>query len=107
MICPKCGLENPDTAMRCDCGFDFTTDYVPVDRKTIRRKRDIASIKRFGLNALSFVLSMISIQIARALVSDYGSSPGIKVLSVLACILFIGTWIYTIYAIFKKQSFKR
>lgn len=24
MRCPKCGLENPTTAMWCDCGYDFT-----------------------------------------------------------------------------------
>ena len=23
MRCPRCGLENPDTAMWCDCGYDF------------------------------------------------------------------------------------
>lgn len=23
MKCPNCGLENPDTAMRCDCGYDL------------------------------------------------------------------------------------
>lgn len=23
MQCPKCGLFNPETAQRCDCGFDF------------------------------------------------------------------------------------
>ncbi|TYQ12782.1 UNVERIFIED_CONTAM: hypothetical protein Cloal_3817 [Acetivibrio alkalicellulosi] len=25
MKCPKCKLENTDDAMRCDCGYDFTT----------------------------------------------------------------------------------
>jgi len=25
MQCKNCGLLNPDTAMRCDCGYDFTT----------------------------------------------------------------------------------
>lgn len=23
--CPKCGLTNPETASRCDCGYDFAT----------------------------------------------------------------------------------
>jgi hypothetical protein len=23
MRCPNCGLVNPDTAQRCDCGYDF------------------------------------------------------------------------------------
>jgi len=23
MKCPECGLINPDSALRCDCGFDF------------------------------------------------------------------------------------
>ena len=26
--CPRCGLFNPDTAQRCDCGYDFETRTV-------------------------------------------------------------------------------
>jgi hypothetical protein len=25
MNCPKCGLLNPESALRCDCGYDFQT----------------------------------------------------------------------------------
>jgi uncharacterized RDD family membrane protein YckC len=28
MKCPRCGLINPETAMRCDCGWDFSTGTV-------------------------------------------------------------------------------
>jgi uncharacterized RDD family membrane protein YckC len=28
MKCPRCGLINPETAMRCDCGWDFATGIV-------------------------------------------------------------------------------
>lgn len=26
--CPRCGLFSPDGAIRCDCGYDFTTKTV-------------------------------------------------------------------------------
>ena len=28
MECPRCGLINPDSAQRCDCGYDFQTQTV-------------------------------------------------------------------------------
>ncbi len=28
MKCPRCGLINPQTAQRCDCGYDFETKTV-------------------------------------------------------------------------------
>ena len=28
MKCPRCGLENPDIANRCDCGYDFRSRSV-------------------------------------------------------------------------------
>jgi len=28
MKCPRCKLINPDTAQRCDCGYDFETETV-------------------------------------------------------------------------------
>jgi hypothetical protein len=28
MKCPRCGLINPDTALRCDCGYDFAAKEI-------------------------------------------------------------------------------
>ena len=28
MNCPRCGLINPETAQRCDCGYDFISKSV-------------------------------------------------------------------------------
>lgn len=30
MECPRCGLFNPATAQRCDCGFDFVSRTMKV-----------------------------------------------------------------------------
>ena len=37
MECPTCGLFNPATAQRCDCGFDFVSGTMKVrpDQKVV------------------------------------------------------------------------
>jgi hypothetical protein len=43
MYCPKCGLTNPDTAQRCDCGYDFDQKKIlePYPKKL--RKKPVQS----------------------------------------------------------------
>lgn len=48
MKCPHCGLINPDSSQRCDCGYDFTLKDVPETEVTteeqlaraLKEKRD-------------------------------------------------------------------
>jgi hypothetical protein len=35
--CPKCDLVSPDTAQRCDCGYDFALDPMPSTDSAIKR----------------------------------------------------------------------
>lgn len=37
MDCPRCGLINPETAQRCDCGYDFQSRTVQKSFDTPRR----------------------------------------------------------------------
>jgi hypothetical protein len=47
--CPKCEIVNPDTAERCDCGYDFVADAMVAGdseaKRSIRRVlRGIAGV---------------------------------------------------------------
>src|SRR5262245_9303921 len=48
MRCSKCGLENPPSAMRCDCGYDFESgqmraSYLSAEAmKKWRANRDLS-----------------------------------------------------------------
>lgn len=61
MKCPRCGLFNPDSAERCDCGYDFKTGTVeksyfkqelPKDIKTFLIITIVANVL-VGLAALA------------------------------------------------------
>jgi hypothetical protein len=62
MDCPRCQLINPDTAKRCDCGFDFetkTTERSYLPRKKGPSKPKLVSAIVFG--ALLLVVQLIRI----------------------------------------------
>jgi hypothetical protein len=47
--CPHCSLENPDSAERCDCGWDFASSrmkpsLLPEDDPAIKRKTPMWTI---------------------------------------------------------------
>ncbi len=39
MTCPKCKLENPETAQRCDCGYDFLAKEMRQSYLEIEKQR--------------------------------------------------------------------
>jgi len=66
--CPKCRLLNPDTALRCDCGYDFPSgtmqeSYLP-EKEKLKGSIGIGGsllIAFWGFNVLrSFVNGVLS-----------------------------------------------
>lgn len=66
MECPRCGLLNPETALRCDCGYDFATQtvkasYIPENRKSFPKEIEWTNfgLRFLGASGLYAVISYI------------------------------------------------
>jgi hypothetical protein len=68
MKCPNCGLINPDSALRCDCGYDFNSSkieksYIPKKQKGPKKYAlgifMIILGSLFGLSALYSLSSIV------------------------------------------------
>jgi hypothetical protein len=47
--CPKCKLVSPDTAERCDCGYDFPTGTMQSSFLTVKdRRRKVGALGVVG-----------------------------------------------------------
>ena len=64
--CPQCGLINPPTAQRCDCGYDFAK-RLPIDASPISLRALLFSLNgRIGRSTywLKFCLPFLVIYLA-------------------------------------------
>jgi hypothetical protein len=57
MKCPNCGLINPDTAERCDCGYDFQSGEI---REPYSRTPAPAGGTWKGPSVLSIIVFVLS-----------------------------------------------
>jgi hypothetical protein len=73
MRCPYCGLFNPPTSLRCDCGYDFTSQQLksPFDRDATPRpaspgSREITAffIVPFVATAVWYVLMLCALALS-------------------------------------------
>ena len=55
MDCPQCGLLNPPTAQRCDCGYDFTRRPPP---QRVRSSRSAFTWLATGLGFLQGLFNL-------------------------------------------------
>jgi len=62
MKCPKCGLFNPDSAMRCDCGYDFESAQVKesyAGEEAVMYSGTVSS----GIRLVNFLVDLIFLNI--------------------------------------------
>jgi len=94
MKCPNCGLFNPESAERCDCGYDFKsntmkTSYID-DQKHAVGKGPVRAIKRILFTFLAFLLSGVFIAVLKMVVPPSGIAGAIMAL--IAVWLVFGAW---------------
>jgi hypothetical protein len=59
MDCPKCGLVNPASALRCDCGYDFPSEKMQTpylsasDPVQVRRRRMFLHVQSIAYGSLA------------------------------------------------------
>ena len=79
MECPRCRLENPPTAQRCDCGYDFPSgqveaSYLPAHEQSVRRSASFAGLMpRLGallIDALIFWAIGMAVAVALGFLSN-------------------------------------
>jgi len=59
--CPRCRLVNPESAQRCDCGYDFLTRSVKAAyfRQTFPKSIKVFLIVTVGINAVGAILALM------------------------------------------------
>jgi hypothetical protein len=75
MKCPNCGLENPPSAGKCDCGYNFKTGYrmLPDQSAQPSQKKLPTSVIVIAVVIVLFLLLIVS-QVGQKNAPDIGSS---------------------------------
>lgn len=86
MECPRCRLMNPDSAMRCDCGYDFQSGTVktPYHDEPIRIPVWIPCVLIIG--SIVNLLAMIGRSAENG--DKDGLATGLLVLLIWSCVVF-------------------
>ena len=80
MQCPKCHLENPSSAARCDCGYDFSSAQMKESFLSESRDQGIRNTDKLAgwlfLPALGLVLGVVVSVLGLVLAMAESASSG-------------------------------
>ena len=73
--CPKCGLTNPASALRCDCGFDFSSkkveaSYLSQQELASAQQRTQSDVLSYVVKAVLFVTVILAFSVIGASFPD-------------------------------------
>ncbi len=99
MNCPNCGLINPPSALRCDCGFDFVSRSIQAsyaDQAKIREgqsQSDVDQAKSMMLWHLIIVEILLTIGLIGSLAAPEPKVPAIIniVIAIVVLLLSLAT----------------
>ena len=63
MKCPNCGLINPQSTMRCDCGYEFVSGKAANTSDMLRNTRKIQESQLSTLSNIRMVLWVIAVEL--------------------------------------------
>ncbi|MDA2930376.1 hypothetical protein MYX84_10595 [Acidobacteria bacterium AH-259-O06] len=89
MKCPRCGLINPDTAQRCDCGYDFEKGTVESSYYKQELPKDIKT----------YLIIIVVVNVLVALAALMGGDP--------IRIVFVLIWSAGIYGLYSQLMQKK
>lgn len=122
VTCPRCGLVNPPSAQRCDCGHSFTPAAAARSREN-EQARDKAAVGAAAmilmfLGGLSLVLGVVGVVFnVEWLTSSYGVGPqvvyGLILVATGLCAdkyrslvaLVVGTLLFSIAGLMNARAF--
>lgn len=102
MKCPMCNLENPESAQRCDCGYDFPSGEMKQSYLS-QKEQEIIQTALSGRRFINLIVDMILFRIAGILllvpflntdfIQTLTSNPGLDWLFGI-CLLFFYYFIF-------------